>query len=528
VIIPESATRKLLLTHFAVFSVISTFYSIAFSARTDLIQNDSTWIALLANYQIRETDFSLALRSDLLFGLGNLRWGYLWQLEPVTLIGVLTGKIYNPYPIAIIFSIGLFVCSFCFARKFRAGIGISIFTAYLVPVSTVFSHAHGLVNGETYQLIFPVLSLLICAMLLAVCIESIDSSSKQSAILYTFLTFITGIYILAVYPQMAVCAIFFVGATTLGGFCYLIQRGDFRSLKIRAAALICVAAAVWFSGAFDFISGYYRYSAYTHNAIEDVAPMGLRKVSIAYIYDSFFYNADRFEIVKQIFAVVIVVYLISAILNKSRRDLLFFSSIWAIIFVVSYRLWQTKWTQELGPQFNYLTWFLVPLYATSFSGGFTYSALVINKLISKGRLFKFSKVLASSYSYIPILTIVLLTTTISQVKEAALGRVGIPVTLDKAEQLLVRELGISSNSAYRGRLVNGEDRAEYQTLLQGRIPALNDYSHLISPFQYAFSKHFFFDPFQTQSRTHLIYANANVHLYSLLAIFEIRLVGFSS
>ena len=108
---PESATRKLLLIHLAIFSIISTFYSIAFSAKTDLIQNDSTWIALLANYQIRETDFSLALRSDLLFGLGNLRWGYLWQLEPVTLIGVLTGKIYNPYPIAIIFSIGLFICS---------------------------------------------------------------------------------------------------------------------------------------------------------------------------------------------------------------------------------------------------------------------------------------------------------------------------------------------------------------------------------------------------------------------------------
>ena len=520
---PESSTRKLLLIHLAIFSIISTFYSIAFSAKTDLIQNDSTWIALLANYQIRETDFSLALRSDLLFGLGNLRWGYLWQLEPVTLIGVLTGKIYNPYPIAIIFSIGLFICSYCFARKFRAGIGISIFTAYLVPVSTVFSHAHGLVNGETYQLIFPVLSLLICAMSLAICIESIDSSSKKSAILYTALTFITGSYILAVYPQMVVCAIFFVGATTLGGFCFLIQRRDFRSLKIRSAALTFVAAVLWLTGALDFISGYYRYSAYTQNAIQEVVPMGLRKVSISYIYESFFYNGDRYEIVKQIFAVVIVVYLISAILNKSRRDLLFSSSIWAIIFVVSYRLWQTKWTQESGPQFNYLTWFLVPLYATSFSGGFTYLASELNKLISKRRLFKFSKFLAKSYFYIPILTILLLTTTISQVKEAALSSVGIPVTLDKTEQLLARELGISSNSAYRGRLVNGEDLAEYQTLLQGRIPALNDYSHLISPFQYAFSKHFFFDPFQTQSRTHLIYANANVHLYSLLGVQYLRL-----
>ena len=519
----ENISRKLLLVHLAIFSVISTFYSIAFSAKTDLIQNDSTWIALLANYQIRETDFSLALRSDLLFGLGNLRWGYLWQLEPVTLIGVLTGKIYNPYPIAIIFSIGLFICSFSFARKFRAGMEVSLFTAYLVPVSTVFSHAHGLVNGETYQIIPPVLSLLVCAMLLAICIESIDSSSKQSAIFYTALTFIIGIYILAVYPQMAVCAIFFVGATTLGGFCFLIQRRDFRSLKIRASALVIVAAILWLTGAVDFISGYYRYSAYTQNAISEVVPIGLRKVSISYLYDSFFYNGDKYEIVKQIFAFVIVVYLISAIFIKSRRDKLFFSSIWAITFVVSYRLWQTKWTQELGPQFNYLTWFLVPLYATSFSGGLTYSASVLNKIISKIRLFNFSKVLAKSFFYIPILIVALLSTTISQVKEASLSSVGIPVALDKTEQLLARELGISNNSPYRGRLVNGEDRAEYQTLVQGRIPALNDYSHLISPFQYAFSKRFFFDPFQTQSRTHLVYANANAHLYSLFGVQYLRL-----
>jgi len=88
---------------------------------------------------------------------------------------------------------------------------------------------------------------------------------------------------------------------------------------------------------------------------------------------------------------------------------------------------------------------------------------------------------------------------------------------------LARELGITSDSVYRGRLVNAEDWAEYPALVQGRIPALNDYSHLISPFQYAFTKHFFFDPSQVQSRNHLVYGNTNVHLYSLLGVQYLRL-----
>ena len=139
----KNVREKFFLLHLAIFSAMSAVYVFGFSAKADLSQMDARFTALLANYQIRETSAIFSLRSDLLFGLGNLQWGYLWKLEPVTLIGVMTGKIYNTYPIAIVFSIGLFICSFCFARKFRAGLGISFFTAYLVPVSTVWSHSQG-------------------------------------------------------------------------------------------------------------------------------------------------------------------------------------------------------------------------------------------------------------------------------------------------------------------------------------------------------------------------------------------------
>jgi len=513
--------QKLFLLHLTIFSVMSAIYVFVFSGKVDLSETDARFIALLSNYQIRETNAIFSLRSDLLFGLGNLQWGYLWKIEPVTLIGVLSGKIYNPYPIALVFSIGLFICSFCFASKFRAGIGTSIFTAYLVPVSTVWSYAHGLVNNDMYQTMPPILSLLICAMLLAICIESIDARSIRSVAIFVSLTFMMTIYIFAVYPQMAVTSIFFVGSTTLGGIMHLLLRKDFRIVKIRLSALSIVAGTLWFTGAFDFMLGYYRYSAYTQNAIPEFTP--IQRNFDTFIYQAFFYNGDRYEVVKQIAFVIIGFYLISSLFNKAKRDTLFCSSLVAIFFVLTYRFWQTRITQELGPHLYYLTWFLVPIYATSLAGGFGHLLLYARKLIKNKQAIEVSNVLTQSYFYMPLLIAILVATTISSVRDAGISPMAVPVPMDKVEELLSKELGISDGSVYRGRLVNGEDRAEYQTLIQGRIPALNDYSHLISPFQYAFTKQFFFDPSQPQSRNYVVYANTNAHLYSLLGVQYMRL-----
>ena len=522
----KSLREKLFLLHLTIFSAMSAIYVFVFSGKADLNEMDAKFTAALANYQIRETSAILSLRGDLLFGLGNLQWGYLWKIEPVTLIGVLSGEIYNPYPIAIVFSIGLFICSFCFASKFRAGFGISILTAYLVPVSTVWSYAHGLVNNDTYQLVPPVLSLLLSVMLLAICIESIDARSVRSAIIYTSLTFIIVIYIFAVFPHWAVTTIFFVGATTLGGILHLLLRKDFRIVKIRLSALSIVAGALWLTGALDFMLGYYKYSAYTQNAIPGFTPIS--RTFGAFIYQAFFYNGDRYRVVKQIAFVIIVFYLISSLFNKAKRDSLFCSSLVAIFFVLSYRFWQTRWIQEHGPALNYLTWFLVPIYATSLAGGLNHLLLYARKLIKNRHVVEVSNVLTRSYFYMPLLIAILVATTISSVRDAGIHPGVIPVPMDKVEELLSKELGISDRSVYRGRLVNGEEWTEYQTLIQGRIPALNNYSHLISPFQYAFSQQFFFDPVQPQSRNHLVYANTNAHLYSLLGVQYLRLEWLGS
>ena len=61
-------------------------------------------------------------------------------------------------------------------------------------------------------------------------------------------------------------------------------------------------------------------------------------------------------------------------------------------FVIAYRLWQTRWTHELGPQFNYLTWFLVPLFATSFSSGFNHLLSFAQKWIKNKRLVELNNI----------------------------------------------------------------------------------------------------------------------------------------
>ena len=71
----KNVREKFFLLHLAIFSAMSAVYVFGFSAKADLSQMDARFTALLANYQIRETSAIFSLRSDLLFGLGNLQWG---------------------------------------------------------------------------------------------------------------------------------------------------------------------------------------------------------------------------------------------------------------------------------------------------------------------------------------------------------------------------------------------------------------------------------------------------------------------
>ncbi len=133
---------KLIFLHSLIFSLFSSFYILIFSAKTDLNDFDARFTAMMASYQIRDTTNIFALRGDFLSGLGNLQQGYLWKFDPVSYMGVAFGTTYNPYFVTVIISILLFMCSYAFARKFRASENVAIFAAYLVPVSAVWSHAH--------------------------------------------------------------------------------------------------------------------------------------------------------------------------------------------------------------------------------------------------------------------------------------------------------------------------------------------------------------------------------------------------
>ena len=116
----NSFRLKIFALHSCIFFIFSSFYITFFSGKTDLNDFDARFTALIASDQIRNTESILNLRSDFLFGLGNLQQGYLWRFDPVSFLGVAFGDIYNPYVVAVIISVLLFFCSYAFSRKFGA------------------------------------------------------------------------------------------------------------------------------------------------------------------------------------------------------------------------------------------------------------------------------------------------------------------------------------------------------------------------------------------------------------------------
>ncbi|NBY44522.1 MAG: hypothetical protein EBQ64_00795 [Acidimicrobiia bacterium] len=73
------------------------------------MSGDAQLSAMLSNYQISDFGKTLSLRSDLLFGAGGLQGGFLFWLDPVSVIGSIGGSTYNHFLVALVCSVVVFV-----------------------------------------------------------------------------------------------------------------------------------------------------------------------------------------------------------------------------------------------------------------------------------------------------------------------------------------------------------------------------------------------------------------------------------
>jgi len=516
---------NLILLHSSIFLVFSSVYILVFSAKTDLNDFDARFTALMAGDQIRNTERIFSLRSDFLFGLGNMQQGYLWRFDPVSFMGVTFGKIYNPYFVTLIISVLLFSCSYAFSRKFGAEKNVSIFVAYLVPISTVWSFAHGLVDNQNYALVPQTASLLLFSMLLLMCVENLGYGSIQSHIFWSFAAFFIAIYMCAVYTQTLILTFSLIGSVSLGSYVKLIAERQYFVIFKRSLAVALLVVVLWLIGVTDYLSGFYRNTAVTQNAQEPFTPSALRDFG-NFLFDSFFPASNGR--VTQITCLFIASYLLRGLFVKSKRDSLYFSMASGFLFLIVYRLWQRQWDFELGPRHIYLVWFLVPLYASSVAQITIEALSYIESFLKFSNLTAIKRSLVKNVVYIPIIIFVTIALTLGDVRNIGAQSRPLTVTLDEAEVYLAREIALLPEGQFDGRLVDIKERTDFEALFHARLPAINDISHLVTPMSFDFYKHYLFDPNITQVRNHYKFALRNTDIYSLLGVKYLRADSLSS
>ena len=514
----------MLALHSFVFFVFSSFYITVFSGKTDLNDFDARFTALMAGDQIRNTESIFSLRSDFLFGLGNLQQGYLWRFDPVSFLGVAFGEIYNPYVVTLIISVSLFFCSYAFSRKFGAPENVSIFAAYLVPISAVWSHAHGLVDNQNYALVPQTASLLLFSMLLLMCIESIGYGSIRQHILWSVASLLIVFYMCAVLTQTLVLTFGLISSVCLGSYIRLFVDRQYVVILKRSLSLVLICCVLWFIGVIDYLSGFYRNTAATQNARESFSPAPLKDFD-SFVFDSFFPLSNGR--VTQVASLLVAAFFVHGIFVRKTRNALYFSMVAFLSILFAYRLWQREWLFELGPRHVYLVWFAVPLYATAVSQ-MTISTLVyLAKFMEYSRLLRVKKVLTANYVFVPLIVFVSVAATLDEVRYIGAQSRPLTVVLDETEIFLSQEIALRPSSQFKGRLVDVMERTDYEAVFQARIPVINDVSHLVTPLSFEFYEHYLFDPQVKQVRNHYKFVARNSAIYSLLGVKYLRTDSFS-
>ena len=213
-----------------------------------------------------------------------------------------------------------------------------------------------------------------------------------------------------------------------------------------------------------------------------------------------------------------MIYVLRGFKRADFRTQIWFSTLTGVFCVLCYRLYQSQWLFERGPNHNYLVWLMGPLYAAGMAAVFIdIVRSAIDKLESQN-ISNFLKTSKFKLFLIPALAVLVVISPLSSIYFVSDEPQAVALDSLKAQPLLVENLSIENNKQFRGRAVYIDQESEFAANISDRIPLLNDYSHNMTPYAYKFYEAFFFDSAITQRRNHFIFSMKNLDLYSLLGV----------
>ena len=511
--------RKLDLKRFyphILFSICTLIYIFTVSGEGDMFPFDARFNAALANYQFSDAGKSLSLRADFLFGNGTLQWGYLWWLEPTTLIGSIFGP-YNSQLVNFVFSLLIFSLTEVFLRHFDLPRLERILASALCAITTLWGYSIAIVDNDLFAHVPQYASQLCATFTLLIALHKIEQAELKKSILLAGFVLMNSIFLIMVFPQIFVTVVPFIIAVVVASWIALLLRKNyfefFKSVSLSAA--ICVVLLLL--NAHKYLESFYLGNAASATPFTEF-PRAHTKDPRTFLFESLFsHPSSKGDYFVQWFCFyVLVIFLLRGLFFVRYRNRLWLALGLGVSILISYRYWQRRWIFEEGPRQSYVIWAMIPLYTAAISS----MVFDLFKFVKKTRTKQFLVLPLKLNAELLVVAISVLVaiSPISSIDHFNQEPKLESFTSNLTTPELVKDVAVGDDQIFGGRMAFMGPELDYPSFIQDRIPMLNDYSHNLSPLAYRLQREFFWDGRFEQRRNGFKFGATNLHVYELLGI----------
>lgn len=510
-------TDRVFVANFFIVAVLSFLYFFFFSRKVDGFPGDAKFNAALTSYRLEEVGTSISLRSDFLFGSGTMQWGYLFGFEPTTLFGNLFSTSYNFGATSVLSSILLFSVSFFFFNSYEFKKSEAILASYFLTTSSIWSFSLTLTDDYLFAHVPQYASLLTFTMIGAICFRNIGKSTVVNSAVWTLLLLIDLIYLIWVFPQIFATTILLCFAVILSSFFKTGKRANNLIHQIFGGVIVCIG--LFLVGAHSYVAGFYLNTAASETPVTVFNRPNLSN-KFDFLLESVFPSPSPAGsyVFQKVCLLCFFGYLLAGVFRKQYRSGIWYGLFFALLLLMSYRIYQTQWIHEKGPNHNYIVWMIGPFYAGTLSLVLCSLArvLVIKKDLSQWRKFLWFQKHLGYLVFIPVL--VLIASPLSSVRFVDSETRFDPIVSDGVANFLAERLSLKENIDFRGRAGYLEPSPEYPQNIEARVPLLNDYSHNLTPLAFSFYQELILDSAIQQRRNHFDFEFRNLDFYRLLGV----------
>ena len=498
------------------FGLASVVYIALFSRRTDVMSGDAQLSAMLSNYQISDFGKTLSLRSDLLFGAGGLQGGFLFWLDPVSVIGSIGSSTYNHFLVALVSSILVFVLAAKVFDAFDIARPVGVSAAAFSSIATLWGYSVALVDNELFGHVPQYASLLIVSLAILNCFLRVYGKSRVRDLAFGLGFVISVLFLFVVLPHLLVTSLpllIIVGVLSMSKLLFQRERGAFIS---RLVLVILSTVILLLLKAPIFLNGFYRYTAASEmplSAYNQPQIWPLHK----FVFEAFFPtpSAEGNHVFQIVCFLMLSVFLIRGVVRPTRRSQVWVMSVAAATFLLAYRVWQSTWEFESGPRISYFIWMLSPLYAIAITS-FVFEFAQRNFQNAYRNLKLKSNLLVVALTSLILIALFMspLTSLRFSLKEP------LPRSLDELIVMpeLLNRVSLLDGGEFRGRVAYVLQEPDYPLNISGRIPLLNEYSHTLTPLAFKFYEKFLLDEDSPQLRNRFVLGLQNFDIYRMVGV----------